>query len=86
MTRLLLANFLVAHGAARAPIWIAPYTGSAPFNPGRSRLLHGRGRDTTAMRAIGIALALLGTIPYARRRALLTAHPRHGARQAAPRA
>jgi hypothetical protein len=65
MTRVLFAIFLVAHGAVHAPIWLAPSSEAAPFDPGHSWLLNALGLDTSATRAIGIALSLLAFAGFA---------------------
>jgi hypothetical protein len=65
MTRVLLAIFLVAHGAVHAPIWLAPYSESAPFDPGHSWLLQGLGLGAATARSIGIALAMLAFVSFA---------------------
>jgi hypothetical protein len=65
MTRILLAIFLVAHGAVHAPIWLAPYGEGAPFDPGHSWLLQGFGLGAATARAIGMALAMLAFVGFA---------------------
>ena len=64
MWRMLIALFLLAHGAMHAGVWATPWTEGMPFDPGHSWLLDAFGLGDSAARPLSIGLAMVAMLGF----------------------